>query len=131
MTQEIYILLTILLLLFLLSAVQIVMTMTNYGSLSVLGPRDDIPFIQPGMTGRLQRAIHNLRESLHIFTPLILLTAILSINNENTVLGAQVYLVGRVLHPLLYLSGIKSLRTLAYFIGVIGCIFIVMGLLEG
>ncbi|OUS31092.1 hypothetical protein A9Q99_04580 [Gammaproteobacteria bacterium 45_16_T64] len=80
------------------------------------------------MAGRLQRAIDNLKESLHFFVPLILLTAILNISNDSTVLGAQIYLFARILHTPLYLSGIAVPRTIAYSIGVIGMVLISYGL---
>jgi uncharacterized MAPEG superfamily protein len=88
-------------------------TMKQYGNLNALAGRDDIPHQQPGLGGRLHRAIANLKEGLHIFTPLVLLTAILGVSNEYTVLGAQIYLVARILHTPLYLSGIAGLRTAA------------------
>jgi uncharacterized MAPEG superfamily protein len=130
MTQEITILLVVLLLLFALTAIQVIFTMKNNGPITALGPRDSIPFPPPGIEGRIYRAIANLKESLHMFVPLILLTAILGISNESTVLGAQLYLVGRILHAPLYLSGIVSLRTAAFGLGTVGMIMITWGLFQ-
>jgi uncharacterized MAPEG superfamily protein len=131
MTQEIIILLAVLALLFVLTAIQVLITMKQYGNISALSGRDDIPHLQPGLGGRLHRAIANLKEGLHIFTPLVLLTAILGISNEYTVLGAQIYLVARILHAPLYLSGITGLRTLAFAIGVLGLSLLAWGLFSG
>jgi uncharacterized MAPEG superfamily protein len=131
MTEEILILLAVLLLLFSMTAIQVMITMKNYGTVTALGGRDNIPYLQPGLGGRLHRAIANLKEGLHIFTPLILLTAILGISNDSTVLGAQIYLGARVLHPPLYLSGIVSLRTAAFTLGLFGLGLIARGLFVG
>lgn len=131
MTQEIMMLFAVLGLLFLLTCIQVVITMKNYGSVSALGGRDDIPYLQPGIGGRLHRAINNLKEGLHFFTPLVLLTAILRISNDNTILGAQFYFIARVLHAPLYLSGIVTLRTGAYSFGVLGLALLVWGLFTG
>lgn len=131
MTQEIMMLLAVLLLLFALTGVQVVITMKSYGTLTALGGRDEIPYLQPGIGGRLHRAIANLKEGLHIFTPLILLTAILGISNDSTILGAQIYLIARVFHAPLYITGIVSLRTGAYFLGVVGLGTLLWGLFLG
>ena len=131
MSQEITMLLAVLLLLFVLTAIQVLITMKQYGNINALSGRDDIPYVQPGLGGRLHKAIANLKESLHIFTPLVLLTAILGISNGYTVLGAQIYLVARVLHAPLYLSGIVGLRTLAFAIGVFGLSLLSWGLIGG
>jgi uncharacterized MAPEG superfamily protein len=131
MTQEITMLLAVLLFLFVLTAIQVLITMNQYGNISALSGRDDIPHLQPGLGGRLHRAIANLKEGLHIFTPLVLLTAILGISNEFTVLGAQLYLAARVLHAPLYLSGIVGLRTAAFAIGVLGLFLLAWGLFYG
>ncbi|MFT5098541.1 MAG: putative MAPEG superfamily protein [Flavobacterium sp.] len=128
MTQEIIILLAVLLLLFMLTSVQVLLMMKNNGTVTALGPRDHIPFPPPGVEGRLYRSIANLKEGLHFFIPLILLTAILGISNEATVLGAQLFLVGRILHTPLYLSGIVSLRTAAFGLATVGLFMIVWGL---
>jgi uncharacterized MAPEG superfamily protein len=131
MTQEITMLLAVLGLLFVLTAIQVLITMKQYGNISALSGRDDIPHLQPGLGGRLHRAIANLKEGLHIFTPLVLLTAILGVSNSHTVLGAQIYLVARVLHAPLYLSGIVGLRTAAFAFGVLGLSLLAWGLFSG
>ena len=131
MTQEILILMAVLLLLFVLTAIQVLLTMKIYGSITALKGRDDIPGLQPGVAGRLSRAIENLKESLHFFTPLILLTAILGVSNDHTVLGAQLYLVGRVLHAPFYLWGVAGARTAAYSLGFVGLALIAWGLFTG
>jgi uncharacterized MAPEG superfamily protein len=130
MTQEITILLFVLLLLFALTAIQVLLKMNSSGAVMALGPRDSIPFPPPGIEGRIYRIIENLKESLHFFIPLILLTAILEISNETTVLGAQLYLVGRVLHVPLYLWGIPGLRTAAFGLGTVAMFMIAWGLLK-
>jgi uncharacterized MAPEG superfamily protein len=128
MTTEILILLAVLLFLFVLTAIQVVITMANFGTITALKGRDNIPYLQPGIGGRLHRAIANLREGLHIFTPLILLTAILGISNDHTVVGAQIYLIARLLHTPLYLLGVAGLRTGAFALGVLGLGLITWGL---
>jgi uncharacterized MAPEG superfamily protein len=128
MTQEITILLAVLLLLYSLTAIQVILKMKSNGTVTALGPRDNIPFPPPGLEGRIYRAIDNLKESLHFFVPLILLTAILGISNQYTLLGAQIYLAGRVLHVPLYLWGIPGLRTAAYGLATVGLFMIIWGI---
>jgi hypothetical protein len=51
MTQEITMLLAVLLFLFVLTAIQVMMTMKQYGNINALSGRDDIPHQQPGLGG--------------------------------------------------------------------------------
>ena len=68
------------------------------------------------LVARAKRAGSNLQESLPAFLALALLSMVLSIDVTN---AACWWLIFRVAHGLLYIGGIKYLRTLAYF-GSIG-----------
>ena len=68
------------------------------------------------LVARAKRAGSNLQESLPAFLALALLSMIISIDVTN---AACWWLIFRVSHGLLYIGGIKYLRTLAYF-GSIG-----------
>ena len=93
-----------------------------------LGNRDTIPVV-PGWGGRAQRAHANMAESLLPFACLVLIAYGSGRMGELSALGAQLFLVSRLAYALLYIGGVKVLRSLAYFGGLIGMGMIVVQLL--
>lgn len=90
-----------------------------------LGNRENIPVV-PGWGGRAQRAHANMAESLLPFACLVLIAHGSGQLGELSVLGTQIFLVSRVLYAILYMAGIKVLRSVAYFGGLAGMILIVI-----
>lgn len=93
-----------------------------------LGNREHIPVV-PGWGGRAQRAHANMAESLLPFACLVLIAHASGRLGELSVLGAQIFLVSRLLYALLYIAGVKILRSLAYFGGLAGMVLIVIQIL--
>jgi len=93
-----------------------------------LGNREVIPAL-PGWGGRAQRAHVNMAESLLPFACLVLIAFSLGRTGELSVLGAEIFLVSRLAYAVLYIAGIKILRSLAYFGGIAGMVLIVVQLL--
>ncbi len=80
-----------------------------------LGARDDMP--EATVLVRLaERALVNVGEGMILFLPLALLT----IDAEGAVLGAAIFVLARVAHVILYLTGIPYLRTIAWLISLGG-----------
>ena len=84
-----------------------------------VGNREDIPAV-PGWGGRAIRAHVNMAESLLPFACLVLVAYSSGRMGELSALGAQVFLVSRLAHALLYIGGVTYLRSVAYFGGLIG-----------
>ena len=84
-----------------------------------LGNREDIPVV-PGWGGRAQRSHANMAENLLPFACLVLVAYSSGRVGDLSALGAQVFLVSRLAYALLYIGGVKVLRSLAYFGGLIG-----------
>ena len=93
-----------------------------------LGNRDVIPVV-PGWGGRAQRAHANMAENLLPFACLVLIAYSSGRMGELSALGAQLFLISRLAYALLYIGGIKVLRSLAYFGGLIGMGMIVVQVL--
>ena len=93
-----------------------------------LGNRDVIPVV-PGWAGRAQRAHANMAESLLPFACLVLIAYSSGRMGELSALGAQLFLVSRLAYAFLYIGGVKVLRSLAYFGGLIGMGMIVVQVL--
>ena len=94
------------------------------------GNREETPEVK-GWGGRAQRAYKNMGENLLPFACLVLIAYSLGRTGELSVMGAEIFLISRVAFAGLYIAGIKYLRTLAYFGGLIGMVLIVVQLFRG
>ena len=83
------------------------------------------------LQARTKRIVDNHREGLLIFAPLVVVAAIAGISTDMTVLGAQLFFYSRVIHAILYLSGVPWIRPAAWAVGIIGCVMIFIALLGG
>lgn len=95
-----------------------------------LGNRENNPTLE-GWGGRAQRAYVNMAESLLPFACLVLIAYSLDRTGEWSVLGAEIFLLSRLAHAVLYVAGIKVLRSLAYFGGLAGIILVIVQLFSG
>ncbi len=87
------------------------------------GNRDNMPALK-GWVGRADRAHHNMLESLVLFAALVLIAVVAGKTNPMTLLGAQLFVCGRVGHAVLYIAGIPWARTAAWVVSVVGLILI-------
>ncbi|GAA4499117.1 MAPEG family protein [Gluconacetobacter tumulicola] len=95
------------------------------GSASVVGNREGVP--EPtGSAGRGLRAHRNLVENLLPFAIVVLVAHAAGISNGMTVLGAWLFLGARVVHAASYIAGITGIRTLAWLVGAVGIVLIVV-----
>lgn len=93
------------------------------GNAGLMGNRDDIP-APTGAAGRGLRAHHNLIENLVPFAVAVLVAHTLGISNGITAAGAWLFLAARLVHVICYFAGIKVVRTLSWFAGVIGTLLV-------
>jgi uncharacterized MAPEG superfamily protein len=100
----------------------------NNGLAWGIGNRDVIPDL-PGWAGRSKRAHINMAESLLPFACLVLIAHSTGRLGELSILGAQIFFVSRLAYVLLYMGGIKILRSLAYFGGLLGMLLILIQIL--
>lgn len=95
------------------------------GLVTMVGPRDSLP--EPSVfAARAQRAAVNMIENMVLFVPLFLAAQMAGISNESTILGVQLFLTGRIAHAVVYLAGWPWVRTLAWFVAVVGMAMIVL-----
>lgn len=105
----------------------------NIGAMGMgwgLSNRDETP-ATTGWGARAKRAYMNLLENLLIYAAVALPAHLAGVHTELTVLGAQIFIIARVLHAIIYVAGITALglRTLAWFGGVVGYALIFVALL--
>ncbi len=77
-----------------------------------------------GMAGRAKRAHANMLENLVLFAVLVLIVQAAGINNATTALGAQIFVLARLVYAVIYIIGVPWLRTVIWFIAVIGMVMI-------
>lgn len=96
-----------------------------------VGARDNTEALKSNLAGRLDRAFWNFLETFGFFAVAVLMAAILGRHNWQTVLGAQLYLGGRVIYLPLYALGIPFIRTLAWIAAMAGIVLLLMALFTG
>lgn len=84
-----------------------------------IGNRELTPDLA-GWSGRAKRAHVNMAENLLPFACLVLVAYSSGKVGELSALGAQVFLLSRVVYAVLYIGGVTYLRSLAYFGGLVG-----------
>ena len=116
-------------------ALTFVLTMISAtgGTLQIgLGPlagnREGLP-PATGWAGRARRAHMNMLESLPLFAALILTAHVAGRVNAMVLLGAQLFFWARVAHAAIYIAGIAWIRTVAFFVAVVGMVLIFLQLL--
>lgn len=112
-----------------LAIIQVVITavgaMLQVGLPMLAGNRDNMPDIL-GWAGRAGRAHRNMLESLVLFAALVLSAQAIGVSNAMTVLGAQLFLWGRVAYAVLYIAGVPWARTGAWAVAVLGMLLILV-----
>ena len=96
---------------------------------TLAGNREGLPEIR-GWAGRAKRAHLNMIENIVLFAALVLIAAVAGKANAMTAMGAMIFFWARVAYAVIYVAGIAWLRTLAWFVSVIGMVLIAIELLK-
>ena len=102
---------------------QAMVGIAQHGISAMLGPRDDVG-PPTGRAARLARAKDNSVTALALFAPAVLLQATKPMVLDSAILAAQVFLVARILYPIIYVAGIPGLRTLVWVAGLLATIWL-------
>ena len=97
------------------------------GLATLAGNREGVPELT-GFAGRARRAHLNMVENMVLFAVLVLVTAVAGKANAMTAMGALIFFWARLVYAVIYLLGIPWLRTLAWFVSVIGMVIIALQL---
>ena len=92
------------------------------------GPRDGQAKPLTGVAARMDRALHNFRETFGFFAVAVLAVVIAQKTNAHTALGAQMYLWARVVYVPVYAAGIPYLRTLVWAAATAGLVMVMQPL---
>ncbi len=92
------------------------------------GARDGLP--EPSVFAKRARRLQdNMIENMVLFIPLVLAAQAAGVSTAQTALGAEIFVIARVLHAVIYLAGIPWLRPVAWAGGVVGMGMILLALL--
>lgn len=105
---------------FVVVMVQATAGILNNGGIAMMNNRDNLK-PPTAFQARMKRLTDNYRENLWFFAPLVLTAAVAGISNQWTILGAQMFLFGRMAHAVWYAFGWPLVRPLFWLAGVIGC----------
>ncbi|MBN9091516.1 MAG: MAPEG family protein [Reyranella sp.] len=93
------------------------------GLTTLAGNRDDMP-TYTGFAGRAKRAHLNMLENMALFSALVLIAVVAQKTNATTAMGALIFFWARLIYAVIYLLGVPWLRTLAWFVSVIGMVMV-------
>lgn len=125
MTPELTMLAYSILLFFIIILIPAGMNIINNGAMAMAGSRDNLAENSTAVK-RAYRLRDNMLENLLIFAGLVLTAHAAGISNEQTVLGAQIFLYARIAHAVIYISALPAIRPLAWVAGVIGMAMIAL-----
>ena len=96
----------------------------QYGTRWNMGARDEeLPPPRP-IVGRLDRAQANFFETFPLMIAAVLIVSAAELTNENTALGAMLWLAARVVYLPLYALGVPYLRSLAWAVALAGIVMV-------
>jgi uncharacterized MAPEG superfamily protein len=89
-----------------------------------LSPRDDQGAPVSVLTGRMQRAFANFKETFAFFAAAVLLVTILGRESELSAWGAQIYFWARLAYVPVYAAGIPGLRSAIWTVSLVGLLLV-------
>lgn len=101
----------------------------SFGGMKVaLGNRDAVPAAGE-LAGRAERAARNMVENLPLFIGLVAVAHLGGRHGDRVDLGAQLFFWARVAYWPIYLAGIPVVRTLVWYVSILGLAIIFSALL--
>ena len=99
------------------------------GLMGLAGSRDD-EVLAEGVGGRFERAYYNMLETFPVFVALVLIIQVTEAWTPTSAFAVQLYFWARVVYIPLYIIGIPFLRTLVWFVSMIGIVMLAWPLLQ-
>lgn len=96
----------------------------QYGTKWNMGARDEeLPPLNP-LAGRLARAQANFFETFPVMVAAVLIVGFMRLSDDRTVLGAWLWLGGRIAYLPLYALGVPYLRSVAWMVSLAGIVLV-------
>jgi uncharacterized MAPEG superfamily protein len=94
------------------------------------GPRDETRVLRGVFAGRADRAFRNLLETFPVFAALTLALVVTGRNGGLGALGAEVWVVARILYVPLYFIQIPFARSLVWFVSMFALVAMLVRLFQ-
>jgi uncharacterized MAPEG superfamily protein len=95
----------------------------------LLGPRDEQRTSRSVVAGRLLRSLNNMLETYPAFIALALALAVTGKTGGLGAAGALTWILARVVFTLFYVACVPGLRTLAWFVSIVGLVLMLVRLM--
>ena len=92
------------------------------------GARDEAMPPLTGVAGRLERAFRNFMETFPFFAAALLAAIVAQKTGPLTLWGSALYVIARALYVPIYAAGIRLVRTLVWFVSIVGLLMVVVAL---
>ncbi|MDP6344963.1 MAG: MAPEG family protein [Alphaproteobacteria bacterium] len=122
MTVELWMLFWAVVLTLVQMVVAVTLAIPQVGMAALAGNREGVTY--EGMADRGLRAHRNMLESLVLFAALVIAAHLAGLSNATSALGAQIFVIARLVYAVVYLIGIPWLRTGVWAIGLIGLLMV-------
>ncbi len=96
----------------------------------LLSSRDEGHVSKSVVAGRLLRSLRNMLETYPAFVALALALAVTGKTGDLGAVGAMTWLLARVAYAILYVAGVPVLRTIVWFVSIIGLVLMVVRLMS-
>ncbi|WP_026958120.1 MAPEG family protein [Aliagarivorans taiwanensis] len=109
---------------YLLAAYGGLLKMRQHGKIDNRDPRQQAERLD-NYGKRVYAAQHNAWEALAVFSATLLIAYIQQVSDTLLSIASLVYLLTRIAHPLLYLKGLATLRSLDVVLGWLSCLVVI------
>jgi uncharacterized MAPEG superfamily protein len=109
---------------------QSISSTAELGGIYKAGPRDEAKIAQGVFAGRAERAFRNLLETFPVFAALALALVVTGRNGGLGALGAEVWVVTRILYVPLYFIQIPFARSLVWFVSMFALVAMLVRLFQ-
>jgi uncharacterized MAPEG superfamily protein len=109
---------------------QSISSTAELGGVYKAGPRDEAKLAQGVFAGRAYRAFRNLLETFPVFAALALALVVTGRNGGLGALGAEVWVVSRILYVPLYFIQIPFARSLVWFVSIFALVAMLVRLFQ-
>jgi uncharacterized MAPEG superfamily protein len=109
---------------------QSISSTVELGGVYKAGPRDEARVATSMFAGRADRALRNLLETFPVFAALALALVVTGRNGGLGALGAEVWVVSRILYVPLYFIQIPFARSLVWFVSMFSLVAMLVQLFQ-
>lgn len=110
------------LLVILIILVQVLISASQHGLLTLLGNRQSVN--SSGTAERAEKTVQNSVVSMTLIAPAVLMLSAANISTPETILAMQLFLTARIAYAMFFVFGITFVRTLCWVMGFLATTYL-------